>query len=190
MRRIYVNCGSSPGARPEYRAAARTLGQTLVRNNLEIVYGGAHVGLMGALADAALDAGGAVIGVIPKGLRKLAHERLSELRVVDSMHERKATMFDLADGVIALPGGIGTIEEVLEVITWAQLGLHAKPCGLLNVCGYYDRLLEFLDHAVDQQFVMPEHRQMILVHDDPDALLEQFWGFRPPPPVPKWQNLE
>jgi uncharacterized protein (TIGR00730 family) len=102
-----------------------------------------------------------VIGVIPKGLRKLAHERLSELRVVDSMHERKATMFDLADGVIALPGGIGTIEEVLEVITWAQLGLHAKPCGLLNVCGYYDRLLEFLDHAVDQQFVTPEHRQMI-----------------------------
>ena len=173
MQRICVFAGSSSGSRPEYLAAARELGQALVRRHVGLVYGGARVGLMGALADAVLAAHGDVTGVIPESLvaKEIAHQGLSDLRVVPSMHERKAVMADLADGFIALPGGWGTLEEFFEVLTWAQLGLHRKPCGLLNVCGFFDRLLSFIDHSVDQRFVRRENQSLVLVSHSPDALL-------------------
>jgi uncharacterized protein (TIGR00730 family) len=160
---------------------ARELGECLAAGGLELVYGGAMVGLMGAVADAALAKGGRVIGVIPRGLaERVGHERLTECHVVDSMHERKAMMYELADGFIALPGGLGTLEEVFEILTWAQLGYHAKPCGALNVRGYYDALLSFLDHCVEERFVAGEHRSMLLVDSSPEALLEQFRTYQPP----------
>jgi len=182
VKRICVFCGSSPGARPEYVQAARCLGETLARRGLTLVYGGAKVGTMGQVARATLAAGGEVIGVIPRALveMKVAYADLPDLRVVDSMHERKALMAALADAFIALPGGLGTIDEFFEALTWAQLGMHAKPCGLLNVCGYYDRLVDFLDHTVEQQFVQAAHRHMVLIADDPETLLDAFAAYQPP----------
>ena len=191
MRRICVFCGSSPGARDDYAAAARALGAALVRRNLGLVYGGAKVGLMGIIADTMLATGGEVIGVIPNRLmtRELAHPGLSELRVVLSMHDRKREMADLADAFVALPGGIGTLEELTEVLSWAQLGLHGKPCGVLDVAGYFDRLIAFLDHAVTERFLPPAHRAMLLVARDPDALLDRLAAYRPPA-VEKWLDRD
>jgi uncharacterized protein (TIGR00730 family) len=182
LQHVCVFCGSSPGARPLYVQAARHLGQALARRGLTLVYGGARVGTMGQLAQAALDAGGHVIGVIPRALvqMEVAHTGLPDLRVVDSMHERKALMADLSDAFIALPGGLGTIEEFFEVLCWSQLGLHTKPCGLLNVGGYYDRLTAFLDHTVQEQFVRASHRGRVLVEQDADALLDAFGRYQAP----------
>ncbi len=182
MKRICVFCGSSPGARPEYRQAARQLAYTLASKQIGLVYGGGSVGVMGEIARTVLDEGGEVIGVIPKALakKKVAFTELPDLRVVGSMHERKALMAELADGFIALPGGLGTIEEFFEVLTWAQLGIHSKPCGLLNVGQYYDKLISFLDHTVSEQFVEGAHRSMVLIAGSPEALLEQFETYQPP----------
>ena len=170
-----------------YAEAARALGETLAERGLGLVYGGGNVGLMGVVADAALAAGAEVIGVIPRALvaREVAHQGLTELRVVGSMHERKALMSELADGFIALPGGIGTLEEWFETWTWAQLGLHTKPFGLLDVAGYYGQLLGFLDHVVAERFVHPDHRSMVLVDTDPGHLLDRMRAYIPPV-VDKW----
>jgi len=182
VKRVCVFCGSSPGARPEYVEKARVLGRILAENHIGLVYGGARIGVMGAVAAAALEAKGEVIGVIPRDLvkKEVAFTDISDLRVVNSMHERKALMAELSDGFIALPGGLGTIEEIFEIITWAQLGIHKKPCGFLNVCGYYDKIIEFVDHAVQEQFIGPAGRQLVLVDDDPAALLKKFRGYQPP----------
>jgi len=182
MRRICVFCGSSPGARPEYLEAAVHLGHTLARNNIGLVYGGARIGIMGRVAESVLEKGGDVIGVIPKALveKEVAFTGLADLRVVDSMHDRKALMADLADGFIALPGGLGTIEEFFEIVTWAQLGIHSKPCGLLNINQYFRKLMDFLDHTVTERFVEREHRSMILMDDDPERLLRKFEAYQPP----------
>ena len=187
MRRVCVFSGSSSGVRPEYRRAAEALGQTLAAHRIGVVYGGAQVGLMGAVADAALAAGGEVIGVIPEALvaKEIAHPGLTELRIVASMHQRKALMADLADAFIALPGGWGTLEEFFEVLTWAQLGLHRKPCGLLNVQGYFDRLLAFLAHTIDEGFVRPQNAELIAVAATPGELLDRLESPLPPP-VEKW----
>ena len=186
-RRICVFCGSSPGAQPEFGAAAELLGRALAGAGIGLVYGGASVGLMGRLADSALAAGGEVIGVIPRALvdQEVAHHGLADLRVVGSMHERKALMADLADGFIALPGGMGTLDELFEILTWAQLGLHHRPIGLLDVAGYFAPLLAFLDGAVAARFLAPPHRAMLLVDHDPEALLTAFRAYQPPPPF-KW----
>ncbi len=182
MQRICVFCGSSPGVRPEYSAAAQALGQALVAAGIELVYGGASVGLMGIVARTVLAGGGRVTGVIPRLLaeKEVALTSLDDLRIVDSMHERKALMAELADGFIALPGGIGTIEEFVEVLTWAQLGIHSKPCGLLNSAGYYDRLLGFFDHMLEQGFIRPACRSTILVAQEPLSLLEAMGSYRSP----------
>lgn len=182
MRRICVFCGSSPGARPIYAETARLLGRTLAERGLGLVYGGAHIGLMGLVTDAALAGGGEVIGVIPESLlrREVGHHGLSELRVVGSMHERKAVMADLADAFIALPGGYGTFEEFCEVLTWAQLGLHRKPCGILNVAGYYDRLLALFDQAVTEGFVAVPQRALVLAESDVEGLLSILAASQPP----------
>lgn len=187
MPRICVFTGSSAGRRPSYQSAAQQLGATLVARGFGLVYGGARVGLMGAIADEVLRRGGEVIGVIPEALvaREVAHTGLSDLRVVRSMHERKALMAELADGFIALPGGWGTLEELFEVLTWGQLGLHRKPCGLLNVEGYFDRLLDFLQQAFDEQFVRTDYAAMLAVADAPDTLLDRFATFEAPQ-VRKW----
>lgn len=187
MRRICVFLGSNAGNRPEYREAAVAFGTRLAREGIGLVYGGASVGLMGALADAALAAGGEVIGVIPRGIleREVAHKGLGDLRIVGSMHERKALMAELADGFVALPGGIGTLEELFEVWTWAQLGSHEKPCALFDIDGYYERLLAFVDHVVEEGFMRPAHRDMLLVADDPSKLLALLRDYRPPS-VTKW----
>ncbi len=181
MKRVCVFCGSSPGRDPIFLDAAGRVGRSIARRGLELVYGGAHVGLMGAVADAALAAGAHVIGVIPQSMvdREVAHTGLPDLRVVGSMHERKAMMEVLSDAFLALPGGMGTLEEVCEIYTWGQLGLHAKPCGLLNVGGYYDPLLQLLDNAVDAGFLRSAHRSMVLVDIDPAALLDRFASYRP-----------
>jgi len=187
MKRVVVFAGSNSGSQVEYCAAARELGHALVRRQLGLVYGGARIGLMGALADAVLEARGHVTGVIPKALvlKEVAHTGLSDLRVVASMHERKAVMSDLADGFIALPGGWGTLEEFFEVLTWGQLGLHQKPCGLLNVRGFFDGLLSFVDHSIDERFVRRENRSMVLVDNSPDPLLDQLERYVPPV-IEKW----
>ncbi len=186
MKRVCVFCGSSDGARPEYLAAARALGETLARRRLTLVYGGASVGLMGALADAALAAGGQVIGVIPATLDKkeIAHRGLSELHVVDSMHTRKRIMADKADAFIALPGGLGTLEELFEVLTWRLLGIHQKPAGLLDVGGYYQPLITFLESTITEGFLRKEQLQLH-VAADADALLETL-AHAPPVLVEKW----
>ncbi len=191
LQRICVYCGSNTGADPAYAHAARELGALLARRGLGLVYGGGRVGLMGAIADAALAAGGSVIGVIPEALVKMevAHHGLTELRVVKSMHERKALMVDLADAFIALPGGYGTLEEFCEVLTWAQLGLHNKPHGLLNTCGYYDSLLGFLDHAVAANFIRPAHRQLVHTADQPEPLLDLLAQAHPPH-LHKWLDRD
>jgi uncharacterized protein (TIGR00730 family) len=182
MRRMCVFCGSSPGANPAYLAAARALGQALVQKNTGLVYGGGSFGIMGEIARAVLAAGGEAIGVIPGDLmdKEIALGGLSDLRVVESMAERKALMADLSNGFITLPGGYGTLDELFEILSISQLGNHEKPCGLLNVAHYYDDLLRFLDHTVDQLFVQPEHRAMILVDADPAALLDRFDTYQPP----------
>ncbi len=182
VRSVAVFCGSNPGRRPEYADGAVALALALVAREVRVVYGGARVGMMGMLADAALAAGGEVVGVIPRQLldAELAHPGLSELHVVGSMHERKALMAELSDGFVAPPGGIGTLEEFAEVTTWSKLGLHAKPTGLLNVLGYYDRLLGFLDHAVDERFLRDEHRGIVLTDAHPDPLLDAMERWTPP----------
>jgi uncharacterized protein (TIGR00730 family) len=185
--RLCIFCGSSPGARPEYAAATAELAQLLAQRGIGIVYGGASVGLMGLLADTALEAGGEVIGVIPQALerKEIGHRGLTHLRVVRSMHERKALMAELSDGFVALPGGSGTLEELFEVFTWSQLGLHRKACALLNVEGYYDGLAAFLDHAVEERFLRDEHRAMLLCERTPAAVLDALASFEPPV-VDKW----
>jgi uncharacterized protein (TIGR00730 family) len=182
VTRVCVFCGSSPGARPEYAEAARALARELVRRRLGVVYGGGSVGLMGILADAALAEGGDVIGVIPRGLasRELLHAGLTELRVVESMHERKATMAELADAFVSLPGGLGTLEETLEVLTWSQLGIRRKPVALLNVRGYWDALLRLLTHAADEGFVRREYLGLLLTAERPETLLEQLARWEAP----------
>ena len=187
LRSVCVFCGSNSGARGIYAEAARAVGHAIARRGLNLVYGGAAVGLMGALADAALAAGGTVIGVIPKALveREIAHSGLSEMHEVRSMHERKAMMADRSDAFLALPGGAGTLEETFEAWTWAQLGHHEKPVGLLNVDGFFDALLTFLDHQCRERFIRPEHRDMLVVASDPEELLDRFTTYRPPV-VEKW----
>jgi uncharacterized protein (TIGR00730 family) len=182
LRSVCVYCGSSPGASPLYAQATVELARALARRGVRVVYGGASVGLMGTLADAALDAGGEVVGVIPRSLvdREIAHPRLTELRVVASMHERKALMVELADAFVALPGGIGTLEELIEVYTWNQLGLHAKPLGLLNVSGYFDGLAGFLDHAVQEGFLPVAQRAVLVSEAEPEALLAALESARGP----------
>ena len=188
---VCVFCGSSPGRRPEYTAAAQRLGRALALSSRRLVYGGGNVGLMGVLADAALAHGGEVTGVIPRHLveREVAHAGLSDLRVVDSMHQRKQAMADLSDGFIVLPGGLGTLEEFFEIWTWGQLGLHRKPYGLLNVAGYFDPLLAFLDHTVEERFVSTDHRALLSVAEDPEALLNAL-DTHAPPATPKWLDVD
>lgn len=181
IRQICVFAGSSDGAHPDYREAARAVGALLAERDIGIVYGGAGTGLMGAVADAALAAGGRVTGVIPTEIEELAHPGLSELKIVGSMHERKALMASLAAAFLALPGGLGTFEEVLEAATWSQLGLHAKPCGVLNVRGYFDPLLALLDRAVSDGFVSPGHRRIVLAGTAVEGLLGQLADWSPPP---------
>jgi uncharacterized protein (TIGR00730 family) len=189
MKRIAVYCGSNKGHRPEYSAAAHALGSLLAREKIELVYGGGMVGLMGVVADAVLKHGGHVIGVIPEKLviKEVVHETLPDLRVVKTMHERKALMAELADGFIALPGGYGTFEEFFEVLAWSQLGWHPKPFGLLNVAGFYSPLLQFLNHTRDEGFIRPHHRELVLVADGAEKLLQQLKTFSPPGEV-KWQK--
>ena len=187
LRTVTVYCGSSPGADPAFADAARTLARLLVDSDIRIVYGGAQLGLMGILADTAMEAGGQVIGVMPQALfdHEIGHRGLTELRVVASMHERKALMADLGDAFIALPGGIGTLEELIEVYTWSQLGLHRKPVGALNVNGFYDPLAALLDEAVEQRFLRPQHREVMIFEADPEALLARLAGAEPPH-LTKW----
>jgi hypothetical protein len=191
MKRICVFCGSSAGSKPEYRACAQQLGAELTRRKISLVYGGGNVGLMGAIADSVLEAGGEAIGVIPEHLmsREIGHKRLTKLHIVHSMHERKALMADLSDAFIALPGGFGTLEEFCEVLTWSQLGLHAKPCGIVNVLGYYTPLLTMLDHAVEERFLKPQNRALVLARDTPLELLKAFEDWRPVH-VEKWLDRE
>lgn len=187
MKRLCVFCGSSSGNGPLYLQAAERLGALFAARGIELVYGGAQVGLMGRVADATLAAGGRVTGVIPEMLmtREIAHQRLTDLHIVHSMHERKALMEQLSDGFIALPGGMGTFEEVCEIFTWGQLGLHHKPCGLLDVAGYYRPFLDLLDGSVRAGFLKPVHRDMVLVDAEPEGLLAQFARYQPPA-IPKW----
>jgi uncharacterized protein (TIGR00730 family) len=187
MKRLCVYCGSSPGRDPAYAQAGSTLGRLLVARGIALVYGGASVGVMGAIAAAVLSGGGEAIGVIPRALaiKEVAHPALTEQHVVGSMHERKALMAELADGFIALPGGWGTLEEIFEVLTWAQLGFHRKPCGLLNVNGYFDGLFEFLEHGIAEGFVRPEFRDLLVLEDDAERLLHRFDTYDPPT-VRKW----
>ena len=191
MKRICVFCGSNAGARSEYAEAARALATVLAERKLGIVYGGGNVGLMGVLADAALEHGGEVIGVIPQKLvdKEVAHRGVTELLVVETMHERKALMNDLSDAFLALPGGFGTLDEFFEVLTWAQLGFHGKPCALLNVAGYYDGLLAMLDHAVTERFLRPAHRELVIADTDPLRLLQRLSAFVPVPKG-KWSNAK
>jgi uncharacterized protein (TIGR00730 family) len=188
VQRLCVFCGSKVGAKEVYADAARQLGELLAERRLGVVTGGGHVGLMGVLADAVLRAGGEVVGVIPQALvdKELAHGGLTELRVVATMHERKALMADLSDGFVALPGGYGTGDELFEILTWAQLGLHGKPIGILNVAGYFDPLLAWLDGCVREDFLRPRHRRLLLEANEAQRLLETMERYRPPEPTPKW----
>ena len=187
MKSICVYCGSSPGNRKIYSEKARELGRILAIQNITLVYGGAKIGLMGQVAKALLEAGGKVIGVMPRKLveKEVAFKDLPDLRIVDSMHERKALMAELSEGFIAMPGGFGTLDEFFEILTWAQLGYHEKPCGLLNIAGYFDSLLDFLNTTVKEGFVAPEGIGMILSSDDPSSLLERMKTFKSIPPPDK-----
>lgn len=182
LKRLAVFCGSSNGASPVYVEVAKQLGKELAKRNITLVYGGASVGVMGAVADSVLEMGGKVIGIMPDFLekREISHNNLTELIVVDSMHERKAKMAELADGFIALPGGPGTLEEFFEIFTWAQLGLHHKPCGLLNINHYYDPLVALFNHMSDEEFLHEKYRSMALVDVEPNDLLDQFINYEPP----------
>jgi uncharacterized protein (TIGR00730 family) len=192
VERICVFCGSSPGGRPEYEQVTRELARRLAADGIGVVYGGGGVGLMGALADEVIAAGGNLTGVIPRALvdREVAHRDVMDMRVVGSMHERKALMAELSDAFVALPGGIGTLEELFEVYTWAQLGLHGKPCALLNVAGYYDGIADFLAHAVTERFLRQETRDLLMVDTEPSALIERLRSFEPAAVVPKWIDRE
>ncbi|HJP58491.1 MAG TPA: TIGR00730 family Rossman fold protein [Gemmatimonadaceae bacterium] len=189
IKKLAVFCGSSAGARPAYIEGTRAFGKLLAERGIGVVYGGSNVGLMAALANEVADNLGEVTGVIPRALveREVANTSLDDLRIVGSMHERKALMAELCDGFVALPGGIGTLEEFFEVWTWAQLGMHDKPCGLLNIAGYFDSLLAFVDCAVDEKFVRPAHRSMVIVEEDSERLLDRFAEYEPPR-VAKWIN--
>lgn len=182
IRSICVYCGSSPGRLQDYAAAADALAEAMAARGIRLIYGGAGIGLMGRVADRILALGGQAVGVIPKALahKEVAHPNLTELHVTHSMHERKMQMAELADGFIALPGGIGTLEELFEIWTWAQLGFHAKPCGLLNVAGYYDDLIRFLDHMTQEQFAKPLHRSLLAVEQAPEVLLQRFERYQAP----------
>jgi uncharacterized protein (TIGR00730 family) len=187
MKRIAVYCGSNPGKNPAYLLAAQALGALLAREKIELVYGGGGVGLMGAVANGALENGGHVIGVIPEKLviKEAIHHRLPDQRIVKTMHERKALMAELADGFIALPGGYGTFEELFEVLAWSQLGWHQKPFGLLDVADFYRRLLNFLDHTADEGFIRPKHRALVIVEEDAEKMLQRMKQFQPPDEL-KW----
>jgi uncharacterized protein (TIGR00730 family) len=187
VQSLCVFCGSRQGLDPAYTKAARLLGTMLAEANIRLIFGGGHVGLMGVVSNAALEAGGDVIGVIPRSLveRELAHAGLTDLRIVGSMHERKALMSDLSEGFITLPGGTGTLEEFFEVLTWAQLGEHEKPCGLLNVAGYYDPLLSVFDHMVHKGFLSQSNRALVLVESEPERLLKRIESYQPPKTA-KW----
>ncbi len=187
MRRVCVFCGSSRGGDPRYAEAAGRLARALAARGAGLVFGGGSIGLMGVLADEALAAGAEVVGVIPHGLaaRELAHRGVADMRVVPSMHARKALMAELADGFVALPGGMGTLDELFEIVTWGQLGIHRKPVGVLNVAGYYDPLAALLEHAAVQGFVSGESRRLVLVDEDPERLLERMAAYEPPA-VPAW----
>ena len=190
LKRVCVFCGSSLGIEDSYRRTADLLGRTLAGRGIELVYGGGRVGLMGVVADAALGAGGRVVGVLPKGLftREVGHEGLSELHEVASMHERKTLMYDLSDAFVALPGGFGTLDELFEILTWAQLRIHAKPVGLLNVAGFFTPLLAWLDQVVAAGLLKPKHRELVLVADAVPELLDKLAAFTPPPAVRKWDD--
>ena len=189
MKNICVYCGSSIGNRDEYTRIAIALADALVAQNIGLVYGGSSKGIMGVLADAVLQKGGQARGIMPDALvrEEIAHDDLTELHITTSMHERKSLMAEMSDGFIALPGGFGTLEEIIEMLTWAQLQFHDKPCGLLNVAGYYDHLLNFVRHAEKEGFLLPQHREMLLVASDPASLLEMFEVYRAPS-VQKWRK--
>lgn len=191
FQRLCVFCGSSHGAHPAYATAAKSAGAELARRGIALVYGGGNIGLMGVLADAVVAPGGHVIGVIPEALmaKEVGHRGLPDLRIVKTMHERKALMAELSDGFIALPGGIGTFEEFFEIVTWAQLGLHSKPCALLNVNGFYDPLLRLIDHAIAERFIKPKQRDLILVESDFNTLLDRM-SLHQVPHEPKWISKE
>ena len=191
MKRVCVFCGSSVGNDSRYIETAEAMGRLLAGRGIGLVYGGGNVGLMGVIADAVLAAGGEVIGVIPQALadREVAHGGVTDLRVVDSMHTRKAMMAELSDAFIAMPGGVGTFEEFFEAVTWTQLGVHRKPCGLLNVAGFYTPLAAFIDHAVSEGFIKPAHRAIVVVDDDPERLLNTLASVDLPD-VPKWVRPE
>jgi len=190
MKRICVNCGSSPGFAPVYMEVAEKLGFILAKRNIELVYGGADVGLMGKVADTVLRSGGNVIGIIPKSFaHKVSHQGLTELHIVDSMHERKAMMFEQSDGFIALPGGFGTIEEVTELLTWSQLRLSCKPCGIINVNGYFDSLLSFFNVAVKEGFMKQEHKDMLLNDVSPEGILDKLYNYKAPV-IEKWVGVK
>jgi len=192
VQRVCVFCGSSPGAHPAYAEATAELARLLVADGIGVVYGGGKVGLMGVLGDTVMAEGGEAIGVMPQALvdKEIGHSGLSDLRVVGSMHERKALMADLSDAFVALPGGLGTLEELFEVYTWSQLGLHAKPCALLDVEAYYAGIVEFLGHAVQERFVREEHRAMLIVERRPRVLIERLRAFQPHAVGPKWIDRE
>ena len=187
LQTVCIFCAAGDGRNPTYVAHARQMGRDLAESGRRIVYGGGRTGLMGALAEGALGAGGEVVGIMPKHLvdHEVAHTGLTELRVVASMHERKAMLADMSDGFLAMPGGLGTLEELFEIWTWGQLGLHRKPYGILNVHGYFTPLLAFLDHAVGEQFVRPEYRALLVVETDPAALIARMEAMEPPP-LPRW----
>lgn len=191
MNSVCVYCGSASGAHQDYLQLARDLGEELVRRDLKLIYGGASIGLMGEVANTVLKAGGEVIGVLPRNLfrREVPHDGLTQLIEVSSMHERKAMMAELADGFIALPGGLGTLEELFEILTWAQLGLHHNPCGILNIRGYYDALNQFLDLSVSEGFIRPQHRSMLMLEDSPGQLLDRLAAYQAPR-VQKWIDLD
>lgn len=191
MKRICVFCGSNPGRDPIYMETAERVGLFLAEKGVELVFGGGRVGLMGKIADTVMANGGSVIGIIPKSLsdKEVAHQGLTELHIVDSMHTRKAMMEDLSDGFIALPGGFGTFEELCEIITWAQLGFHNKPCGFLNIQGYYDPLVELFDKATDQQFVRPEHRRLVIIESEIESMFQKMEDYQPPV-LEKWLDKE
>ncbi len=190
MRSICVFCGSSAGRNSTYKGAAVDLGRLLAQKNLRLIYGGGNIGLMGEIAQSVIQGGGSAIGVIPQFLveKELVYDKLTEIRVVDTMHERKATMAELADAFIAMPGGFGTLEETVEVLTWAQLGLHEKPIGLLNIDGYYSHLNQFFEHMIAEGFLLGEYKNMLLVEDNPDALLNSLSTYKVPD-IDKWGNL-
>ncbi|MCA0455542.1 MAG: TIGR00730 family Rossman fold protein [Chloroflexi bacterium] len=187
MKQVCIFCGSYAGAQPVYMQAARAIGLSLAKREIGLVYGGGKVGLMGAIADGALEGGGQVLGIIPQSLvdRELAHKGLTELQILSSMHERKAAMAQVAEGFIALPGGFGTLDELFEIITWAQLGFHRKPVALLNVAGYFNPLLAFIDHMATEGFIKPEHRGAILVRNEVEDLLDTLVSYQPPE-LEKW----